>query len=217
MPVVDCDGTPFVMTTGLQAIYPVLAGAFVMSSSMGADLPTTAEKELYIPFYSFTLTGQPNIEIPISSFQARYSDSGAGFLSVVIPGVDYADEITARADGGKLQVFKNYYDSTGAVSKSEMIAEAVLDDLRLDEGTRKKSITLSGHKDTVSGGAAITLSGVVDRKENDGLITLVFAEPDLYLRPGDVLTAGDDVITVDKIRYSVNPSYQSMEVDEAAA
>ncbi len=32
-----------------------------------------------------------------------------------------------------------------------------------------------------------------------------------------LLTAGDDTITVDQIRYSVGPNYQSMTVVEAAA
>ena len=216
MPVVTVI-TPFEMTTIQSAIFPILAGAFSGATTVTSRVPSTAIKDLKIPFYTFVLAGQSSITIPISSFQARFNDGGPGYLSVVIPGVEYADEITARADAAKMQVFKHYRNGAGVTVKSEIIADVILDDIRIDEGARKKSISLSGHKDRAWGSKAVTLTEVVSRNELNDRVTLKFAEPDIDLRPGDVLTAGSDVITVEQVRFTVGPDYQSMVVVEAEA
>jgi len=54
-------------------------------------------------YYILTLTGdadgEDDIEMPMSSFQTRMRNSEPTFLMVVLPGVEYADEITARSNG----------------------------------------------------------------------------------------------------------------------
>lgn len=208
---------PFQLTGSMYAMRPIKAVAFTLTLSLGTPTISTATKDLYKPYFKFVLTGQPNVEIPISSFQCRLRASDPSFLSVTIPGSTYADEIADRSTDGKLRLFKGYYDKQGNVEQEDLIAEAILDNVDIQESVGNYLIILNGHIIKNYGAKAITLTGVSYRNEIDGVVRLRFPYVDTEVKPGDTLTAGSDTITIDEVVYSMNPSLQQMEVVEVSS
>lgn len=171
-------------------------------------------KDKAIIKYYFVLTGFENdladIMIPISSFQSRKDRFEDTYLSVVIPGEDYIDEINARVDG-QLIVYMSFEVADGE-SLTEEISRADLNEIRLDVGSRSQAITLSGYQSKNYGGKPITLKNSTYRNVTGEEITHRFAIPDLYLQPDDILTVGIDTLRVDRVIYTVSSTFSSMEV-----
>ncbi len=163
--------------------------------------------------YIFTLTGDPDIKIPISSFQGRLRSGSNTYLSVVIPGVDYALEISDRADGQ--MVIEAAYNVAGIQRKIFEIIRVNLETIRMDEGSINKSITLTGYRQETYTSKSVILTGKTYKSINDGKLLYRFAEPDLTLTPGDVVTIGYDSFTADVISYYVSPATCQMEVSES--
>jgi len=168
-------------------------------------------------FYHFVLTGKDDIEIPISSFQARRRNGESSFLQVVIPTLDNAAEINARSNG-TLQVYLTY-KLAGVILRQELIIDAPLSSIRLDEGPLSSSITLSGYKTETFTSKSITLSGALYKSVTDGKIRYRLANPSLDLTPGDEVTIGTDTFTADLISYYYRATKhgmdQNMEISEA--
>ena len=161
--------------------------------------------------YLFTLTGSPDIEIPIESFQASIRSGKPTFLRVLIPDMSYASDIVDRSNG-TLQIELAYKQNDGIFSQRGLIIEANLEDIRINKGIDKKSITLTGHKQKTFTHKFITLYDVISKKELDGKIIYNFPEPNVYLNPGDTLSIKDDVVDVDEINYYRSPNKTSMEI-----
>jgi len=158
--------------------------------------------------YIFTLTGDADgttdIEIPISSFQARLRSGSPTYLQVVIPGMDYASQITARSNGD-LKVDAAYLVG-GEYTARETIITVNLEDIRTDKGTINQSITLTGHKQTTYTNKTITLTGATYKNTINGAIRYRFAEPNLHLFPGDTAIVGTDTFEANVISYFVGAS-----------
>lgn len=162
--------------------------------------------------YYFTLTGSPDIEIPISSFQARMRSGTPTYLSVVVPGLSYAGEVADRSTGD-MKVDAVFY--VGETQVRQTIIWAHLDDIRIDDGALSKSLTLTGHRQETYEQKSLNMSGHTYRSVVDGRILYRFAKPDLIVRPGDVVTAGDDTFEVDIINYYVSSETGTqMEISE---
>ena len=153
--------------------------------------------------YIFTLTGTPDIEIPISSFQTRMRSGAQTYLSVVIPGIEYATEINTRTDGD-IKIDATYY--VGNIIVRQTIVWAHLRDISIDVGTKKQSITLSGYRQETYTPKAITLFGHTYFRLYDGKYTFRFSEPNIFLRPGDTITVDNTTFTADLITYYVSAS-----------
>lgn len=165
--------------------------------------------------YYFTLTGDADgttdVEIPISSFQCRRRNGESTYIQVVIPSMDYSTDITARPNGN--MVIEMSYWFNGEDNFRTEIARATIDGIRLDEGGNSKSITLTGYKTETFVTKALTLDvESIYRSFYDGKITHRFAEPDIYINPGDTVTISDDTFTVGMITYSIGTTTQSMEI-----
>jgi len=170
-----------------------------------------------VVYYLFTLTGAADsttdIEIPISSFQCRMRSGDPTYLSVVIPGSEYATEITARANG-TLQI-EMAYKQDGAYLQREVIVQADLETVAIDEGADNQSITLTGHKTETFTAKTTLLENSVYRSVKSGKIRHRIAKPNIYLRPGDTVTVESDTFTADVISYAISVDSQTMEVAEA--
>lgn len=169
--------------------------------------------------YYFTLTGDADgvddVEIPISSMQARYNQGNPTYFEVNIPYTStHADYITDRPNG-EMVVSQAFF-----VSGEELVSlEFIVVDFENVNITVGDSITLSGHRTMVFTPQEMTLTGDVFHSTKDGKHTFKFADIDNYLRPGDSLTVGDDTITVGSIIYTISVSdggglTHSMEVQE---
>jgi len=165
--------------------------------------------------YFCTLTGAEDgledVVIPIASFQTRIRNLEPTFLSVSIPGLDQADDISNRPNGHI--VIDMAYLIAGVEMHREEIVRTDLETIDIHEGGTNSSIVLSGHK-TIDWGEAKTvpLSGVTYRRTTNGITRLRTAIPDLYLKPGDYASYDEDTITVEQISIFVGPSMSSMEI-----
>lgn len=174
--------------------------------------------------YTCTLTGDgespavPDLTLPMSSFQGRMRDGDPSYISAVIPNcMVYADDILARQNGD-IVIKKGYRFQDGSTQLEE-IARVDFESVRIDQGSKSASATISGHK-TISSSSVktITVEGVsyyclqADGKRR------VRALLDLFLRIGDTCIYGSgasDYMTVGYITYTVSVNQTIMEVTEA--
>jgi hypothetical protein len=155
--------------------------------------------------YYCTITGaadnEEDVEVPISSFQARKRNGYSTYLSVVIPGVAYADAISARANGEI--IVEMAYLINGVESLREEILRADLEQINIYEGTSSRSITLIGHQEQTFVAKESRLYNPAYKQLVGGEMSFRFAVPDLWLNPGDTARVGDDAFTVETVIYMV--------------
>ena len=163
-------------------------------------------------------TGYADIELPISSFQARRRDGEPSYLSIVVPAINSAliQAITERS-GGWLILKSGIVDVVTDVETLTELQRVDFNYFRYDLGSRSGSATLTGHRTTAAREPiSRTLTGVSYTAVTDGVRT-VRGEPDMYLSPGDTAVYGGDAFTVGSLTYTVNPRQATMEVTEAEA
>jgi len=89
-----------------------------------------------------------------------------------------------------------------------------LEDVRIYEGATNVSIELEGHRTVSYSPKAVTLSGASYKNYSAGKLRYR-CEPDLYLRPGDVVTVDGETFTADNISIAMAVNAQTMEVAES--
>lgn len=167
--------------------------------------------------YTLILTGAadslPDLVLPMSSFQGRLRSGSPSYLSVVIPAAaQYSDAIDARPNG-QLVVSRGDRWTDGLIQVTE-IARVNLETIRLDQGARSYSATLSGHRQTTnSAPKAVALAGAQVRSVASGLRRYRCAL-DNSLRAGDTAEINGESFTAREISYTVGPNLAVMEVVE---
>jgi len=189
----------------------------VVESELSVDGVVVFTIELSQIFYIFTLTGDADsttdIEIPIKSFQSRLKHGEPSYLSINTSEFDYVDDIIDRSNGDL--VIETAYKKGGVFLRREEIARATLEDIRIDEGARNKTITLSGHKTqtftskTVNVQISPTYYG-----SYGGKVHYRFAQA-LEVNPGDTVNIGVDSFIIGSISHIVGTTSQTMELAEA--
>ena len=175
-----------------------------------------ANKDKAISRYFLTLTGEADATtdflIPTSNFQARKRTGNPTYISATIPGYNYAQEISDRANGEI--IISIGYEIDGVVELEEEILRASLEEIRPDDGGINRAITLSGNKTQSFINQTATIENPIYRSIQSGNIVYRFAHIDPWINPGDTCIVGEDSFTVDYIIYMVN-SYQTvMEIRE---
>lgn len=133
------------------------------------------------------------------------------YLSVSVPSINQAEEITDRPHGD-LVIYKVFTEN-GIEIQAEEICRALIDNIEIYEGSRNQSIVLSGYKTVVKTPQNIILDNVIYRKFSGVSIASVrTAVPDTYLNPGDTVTDGENVFVADSVTYFVGTSYCQMDV-----
>lgn len=232
---------PLAASPGLSAglrvdlAVPELAAAAALSGgllvSIPADLGVVAEMSVvalssfgssdFIITYLCRLTPKAGsvlseIILPMSSFQGRFKSGDPSFLSVIVPGGDYALAISDRNDPDdppELSVYMVKTFINGNVI-SERLMAVDLEDVRVYEGATNTSIELEGHRTVTYSPKAVTLSGASYKNYSAGKLRYR-CEPDLYLRPGDVVTVDGETFTADNISIAMAVNAQTMEVAES--
>jgi len=215
----------------LRIVPPALAGVSSLTAvsllDMGLSLPPfsansllTIEKVTTFIDQDFKVTylcvlsasGLADVVLPMSFFQGRLRSGDPSFLSMIIPGLDYADDIADRADGTlRVYMVKTYRDGNRIM---ENLAAADLDDIRVDQGAMNQSITLSGYRTETYSPKTVRLTGASYKMIYDGK-KRYRCQPDLYLRPGDTVVIGEDSFTADVITWAIGNVTEIMEVAEA--
>jgi len=165
-------------------------------------------------FY-LTLTGaedgEDDVEIPMSSFQGRFRSGDPSYMAAVVPGMDYVSEINARPNGEL--IIEMAFVVADQESLREEIARVNFENVRIDEGAKQKTLTLTGHKTESYDAQIVTLTGNNYRYLSEGALRYR-GFPDLYLRPGNTVIAGDDEFIAGYVWLSVGAREQIMEVSQ---
>lgn len=192
---------------------PAASGAYFLTGSnlnFIVDAPIKPQGTL---IFFMTLSGSPEIDIIIKTFQAKLRQDEPTYLEIVTPEFELLSQINTR-QGGDLKVDMAYI-LDGEVTNRETIIEVILETIRVDEGSSNKSITLTGHSTTLFTKKSITLYGSTYKRTKNGLIRYRFSEPDVYLKPGDEVTVENDKFIANVISYFVGGKNTTMEVAEA--
>jgi len=221
----------FVSSASVSVLVPVPAGigpGLETSFSWSwAVVPGRPKAEIHICYLD-------DLELPITSWQARIRDGAPTYLSVVT-GFHYVDEILART-GGQLKIYKGhrYLDESGGRRLVEII-DATLTSLRYDQGARNASVTLVGYVTTTYTTArtfALPDSVITYKSlQADGRRRLrsgvqIYGDDgwqeggstDFFIRPGDTVTfgpGGTDSLVVGYVSISVSPTQEIMEIVES--
>lgn len=212
---------PLEVTAGLTAKTLIgLPAVLGVTANLAAPGVIVIQSDEYIITYLCYLTPQagsiyPAITLPMSSFQGRFKSGDPSYLSVVIPGDDYATAISVRDDPDYPPELSVYMVKTFADGNiiSEKLMTVDLEDVKTDEGSQSTSITLEGHRTTTYSAKAVSLTGSSYKSIADGK-TRYRCAPDLYLRPGDTVTVNGDTFTADNISIAISVDSQTMEVTE---
>jgi len=156
--------------------------------------------------------GLDDIMIPISSFQSRRRSGKSTYLSVVIPTIDYADEITARANGDMI-VFMAY-EYLGELLQKEEIVRTDIETVQVYSGPTSKSVTLIGYKYSVHMPKTVFMPEATYKSVINGRRRYRIAKPNIFLNPGDTVEIGDESLEVGVISYVISEKIQQIEIEE---
>ena len=197
-----------------------MATAPAIALPLGLALPGTRREyvgALRLPdIYRCTLSGEPDIELPLSSFTIRRDTSGVS-LSVVVPASSAAlvAAAVARSDG-ILTLRRGVRFQNGTEQSEPMLVVPLDGGVRYDIGTQSASLTLSGKTVEIADREPETrvLKGISYRSESGGA-RRVRCAIDTYLRPGDTAAlGGGETLTVAELTYSVDARQGTLEVAE---
>jgi len=203
-------GVPYVpVLTGylLHGIENVLSGIPYIDSPESELFIVDPEK--YTLLYTLTITGDTDIDIPISSFQCRLRSGEQSYLSVVIPGLDYASVISDRPDGQL--VINAIYFNDGVPRKGAEIARVNIDSVRIDEGSINKSITITGYRQEAYNAETHVLANYTYMCLKDGKYRYRFPQPELQLKPGHTVIVNGISFIANVISYYVRVSKGNIE------
>jgi len=220
---VESDGSSIYV---MSVVGVDLGGAEADSPSISANT-VEIDYNRTLTFFKFYITGAglSSVAIPITSFQVTlYSDRNA-YLVIVIPGLDYVDEIIARSSGNLALYMAYARISDLEVLQEKQIVEVAMGTPRVDKGVKNNSITLSGYETDAqasrrqSGTKTITLGDewYNYRRAENGSITARMAKPHISLQAGDTIIDDDGEFSVDRITWMKSESVHHMEVTGIAA
>ncbi|MFH0995802.1 MAG: LamG-like jellyroll fold domain-containing protein [Pseudomonadota bacterium] len=160
--------------------------------------------------------GLPDVAVPIQSLTARQRDEYPSYAEVVAPGFEHLTAIIDRL-GGAFSLWMDLEDTFGSVIQSELLFSCSLDLLIASGSDVNQQIMVSGYRPEVANvyPQTIRIEGANYKAMYAGKLRIRKAEPDLYLRPGDLVLVDDDIFTAGLITYSLSSVFgNSMEVAE---
>lgn len=189
------------LATAVRAAFPAILGApksYVLNdfSSLVTD-PSIR--------YVMRVSGDPVVEIPISSWQATLQTGRLQYLQCIVPAATHhIATLTARRGASEFIVYRVGFAGIQEV-ESEM-ARAPLSTISVHAGPRRETATLSGYAPAPTGGVLSgtkALSGIRSTSQTLGGNSRVRAEIDWFLRPGQTVSADGITFTANYINYFV--------------
>jgi hypothetical protein len=163
------------------------------------------------PKYALRISGDPILEIPISSWQATLQRGRSSFLQAVIPA--YSNyEIADRVGSSNFSIY--LVTSSGGIEYESLIASAPIENAQISQGPINHTAVLTGFTTSfidapdVSGDAK-ALSGVRIISTSAGGATRVRCSIDWFLRPGQTVSGQGSAFIAEYINYYVTSSGQS--------
>lgn len=177
--------------------------------SMTFQLPPNPRRRLY----RLTLTGAadslPDVDLPMSSWQATTRLAEPDYLSAVVPMSAAIEALITARPHGTLIVRMGIEYATGTIWIAQIAAP--LDSVRIDQGARSASITLVGYAaNALRAPKTITPAGVSYRAAQHNGETRIRCAIDPFARPGDTIDYAGGFVA-DSITYVVGVRQAYME------
>jgi len=152
-----------------------------------------------------------DVQIPITSFSARVRSNSASYLQITIMYTPARFSlINARSDGGILRIEKIFANS------SEVITSVNIEDVRFDEGSVNKTISISGHR-TYSNDSPTNVTLVKYSYIRHSVPRSIRCSVRNPVKPGDTVTAGTISFVADLVSIYANAQNSAMEITEETA
>ena len=198
--------------------------SFELSASVTRELltdlwGTRPRNEIYT--CTISAGGYDDVALPISSWQARFrTDDAQSYVAVVVPGIDYWEEIFDRA-AGTITIAKGWkFLDTNEIFTTDIIV-ADIDSISNDEGSKSASIGITAYTILTEVPKNVTITeviyrGVTTAGKNKWRMPLYLdidsISGDFFIKPGDTITYDGDSITADYISITTNTTQEIMEI-----
>jgi len=158
--------------------------------------------------------GFADLLVPISSWQATLQIGRKSYVQVVMPAFSgqLSDLIDRKNAGGEVVVYR--VARFGVVENRVEMARAPIGEVRLDQGSTNKTITVSGYAQLEAPESPTVVALTSVRSLNISSGVRVRCAVDWSLRPGDTAEAVGQSFTASYINYYVMTSDQYMDVGE---
>lgn len=194
--------------TGVFSDVPILTGIVSAPSPLGVPSVlavndfTSLVTDTRI-FYEMHITGDPQVVMPISSWQATLQVDRSNFLQCVVPAVDdYVSTIADRQGSEEFVVSRVAIDGSNRFETE--IARAPLTTTSIARGSTNYTCTMSGYEDAPAAPTSPktrVLTGIRSIAIDGSGRYRVRADVDWFLRPGDTASAEGDTFTASYINY----------------
>lgn len=183
-----------------------------------SDAICIKDPEAQVTYECILSNDDEDITLPIESFQGYFRTNESSYLGVVVPTVDYEDQVNDAIAAGSctLSVYMIKTYNTGNIVR-ELVQTVDIDEtgVRIDEGATNQSMTLSGYRqDTRTPKVSVLGSSFKKSTQysSDGIKYSYQCRPDLFLRAGDTVRIDGKEFTADSIRWEVNVERGQMTV-----
>jgi hypothetical protein len=176
------------------------------------DWTSSLPSSILQTFYTLTITGSPDLVVPISSWQATLqTGERSDYLQATIPAAGNLSEAISERQDGRLIIRKGYRFDDGS-ERSEIIVESEFSTIRSDRGPINYTITVSGYLQSKPAQSATRkLSNVRSLNMSNGNYR-ARSDVDLFLQPGMTVEAVGIYFTANYINFYANGVDQFCEV-----
>lgn len=180
-------------------------GAEINGSGASSRPDIVAPRGQTVTVYRCIITGEPDVTVPIRSFQARSRYGESSFLQCVIPAANqWIDDIEERSEGDIIiEAGARFPD--GATEWTELL-RADLSDVQFTHTARGMIIVITGYRSNVFEPREVTIAPGSYQRRQSNSAAYRLPDVDFNVRPGDLahLPDGSDMV-VGGISYMVNP------------
>jgi hypothetical protein len=165
-------------------------------------------------YYVMDITGDPVTRIPITSWQATLHATQQSYLQAVIPAASqwYA-LLAARLAAGESFVISRGARLPSGDTLEYPMAMAALQQLRLDQGWARHTVTLASYGPSVVTAYPVTRAvQQIQLVSTNGSSARLRGAVDWLLQPGDTATGGGLSFTVRYINYYIGDGGAYMDV-----
>lgn len=159
--------------------------------------------------YALRISGSPELEIPIKSWQSTLQRDRLSFVQAVIPAYGNYD-ISDRVGSETFSIYR--VASAGGTTFESLMASAPLSTVQISQGSFNHTAVISGFSDEFvnsSAGGSRTLEGVRTLSNTINGASRLRCSIDWFLRPGQEVTGGGLTFTAEYINYYVTSSGQA--------
>lgn len=164
--------------------------------------------------YVLDITGTPTLRIPMSSWQCTLHSVDQSYLQAVIPAAaSWAETLVDRQeDGESFQIRRTTQRPDGNVMEY-LMAEAPIQQVRIDRGPERYTVTLVGYAAPVIAPSPATREVThIQMVSSNGAYVRLRGAINWQLQPGDTATGADQSFSVRYVSYYVGEYGTYMDV-----